>query len=378
MRGFKEALLSFTLALATLLTYYGVRQKLQTSERFHNVEEPIASNGESEDPRLSLSWGIDQVHARAAGTRALIGSKEVIVAVIDTGCDVHHPDLRNSIWRNPGEDGLDKDGAPKAENGIDDDDNGFVDDLYGWNFVDSSSDVSDDHGHGTHIAGIVGSTSGASAQVSLMILKYYGSESGGLENLRNTIAAVRYAVQMGAAIINYSGGGVLRSAEEEEVLRWAAAQGVLVIAAAGNEGMNSDFFHFYPADYDLPNILSVGAIDRSERILKMSNFGVNTVDLMAPGRNIYSTLPGGLHGYMSGTSQATAFATGVAALLLAHDERLRQPSALIEHLINHASPRPALKRTTRSGGLLDAQRALDASQLELAALGGRRAPAKAN
>ena len=378
MRGFKEVLLSFTLALATLFTYHSVRQKLQTTERFHNVEEPIASSGESEDPQLSRNWGIDQVHARAAGKRALIGSKDVIVAVIDTGCDVHHPDLRNRIWHNPGEDGLDQEGAPKSENGLDDDGNGFADDLYGWNFVDSSNDVSDDHGHGTHISGIVGSTASASSHVSLMILKYYGSESGGLENLRNTIAAVKYAVKMGATIINYSGGGVMRSAEEEDVLRWAASKGVLVIAAAGNEGLNSDFFHFYPADYDLPNILSVGAIDRSERILKMSNFGVSTVDVMAPGRNIYSTLPGGLHGYMSGTSQATAFATGVAALLIAHDERLREPAALIEHLIHHVSPRQALKDTTKSGGVLDAERALDASELELAALVRRRTPAQAN
>ncbi len=377
MRNFKEGILAFTLALATLLTYYGFRHRLKAQERNPHVEEPTASHGESADPRLSLNWGIEEVHARAAWMRHR-GSKDVIVAVIDTGCDVHHPDLSASIWRNPGEDGLDKNGVPKSENGIDDDGNGFVDDLHGWDFVSSTADVADGHGHGTHIAGIVGGTSGVAPGVSLMILKYYDTESSGLENLRNTIAAVKYAVKMGADVINYSGGGVMRSREEEDVLRWAASQGVLIVAAAGNEGMNSDFYHFYPADYGLPNILSVGAIDRDGQLLKMSNYGVGTVDVMAPGRNIYSTLPNGQHGYMTGTSQATAFASGLAALLIANDPRMRNPALLIEHIVNHVSERTKLKYVSRSGGVINAQDALEASDIEVAAVGRRRAPAQAN
>jgi subtilisin family serine protease len=291
----------------------------------------------------------------------------VVVAIIDTGCDVHHPDLAENIWHNPGEIGLDDSGFPKQSNGIDDDDNGFVDDFHGWNFSANNGDVSDDHGHGTHIAGIIGAehAAGTSPHVSLMILKYFDSEASGPENLRHTIAAIRYAVKMGADIINYSGGGVVRSSEEEAALRWASAQGVLVVAAAGNEGVNSDFYHFYPADYDLPNILSVGAIDRNEQLMKISNYGIHTVALAAPGKNIYSTLPGGQHGFMSGTSQATAFATGVAALLIANDPQMRNPQALIQHLISSASRRPGLRGKLRSSGVLDAKLALERSNREL-------------
>lgn len=384
MQGFKEILLSFSIGFAALFTYVMLHHKMQTPERVQTVDEPTASAGESVDTNLALNWGIEQVHARAAWRRHS-GSKDVIVAVIDTGCDVHHPDLKDNIWRNPGENGLDDNGLPRANNGRDDDGNGFVDDAHGWDFVSQSGDVSDAHGHGTHIAGIIGakaldgsSAIGVAPHVSLMILKYYDTDASGADNLRNTINAIRYAVTMGADIINYSGGGVIRSQEEEETLRWASKKGVLVIAAAGNEGMNSDFFHFYPADYDLPNIISVGAIDRNEELLRMSNYGASTVDVVAPGKNIYSTLPQGQHGYMSGTSQATAFVTGVAALLLANDARMKDPSLLIEHLITHSSPRLALRGRVRANGIVDAERALSASDLEMAALGNRRMPAQAN
>jgi thermitase len=363
LKGFKEVFLSFILGLAAIFTFTLTRHK-DKAPPVH--EEPAAISGIPEDDHLSLTWGISEIHAPAAWKRQT-GSRNVIVAVIDTGCDVHHPDLSNNIWRNAGEGGLDRNGDPRSANGIDDDDNGFVDDFHGWNFSANNNDVSDEHGHGTHIAGIIGAehSGGISPHVSLMILKYFDAEATGAENLRHTIAAIRYAVKMGADIINYSGGGVVRSAEEESVIRWAAAQGVLVVAAAGNEGVNSDFFHFYPADYDLPNILSVGAIDRNEQLMKVSNYGIHTVALAAPGKNIYSTLPNGQYGYMSGTSQATAFATGVAALLIANDPAMRNPAALIQHLVSSASKRPSLRGKLRSSGVLDAKLALERSDLEL-------------
>ena len=122
----------------------------------------------------------------------------MVVAVIDTGCDVHHPELLHNIWQNPGESGIDENGMPKGNNGIDDDDNGFVDDVHGWNFAEHSNDLTDEHGHGTHIAGIIGaerldgvSSSGVAPDVSLMILKYYDTQNSGNDNLKNTIA--RYA-----------------------------------------------------------------------------------------------------------------------------------------------------------------------------------------
>jgi len=355
MKG--EILISFTLGLASLLLYNHGRQEPLTVPP--TEQEPTVITDEPDDPHLSLNWGLEQVHAPAAWKRQK-GSRDVIVAVIDTGCDVHHPDLHENIWRNPGEAGA------NSHNGIDDDGNGFVDDVYGWNFSANTGDVTDEHGHGTHIAGIIGATNGVAPHVSLMILKYFDPEASGLENLRNTIRAIHYAVKMGADIINYSGGGMIRSHEEEEALRWAAAQGVLIVAAAGNEGVNTDFSHFYPADYDLPNILSVAAVDRQEHLLKISNYGMQTVALAAPGKNIYSTLPNGQHGYMTGTSQATAFASGVAALLIANDPQMRNPRALIQHLIKYSSRRTALKGKLRSAGILDAKMALDGSDFRQA------------
>jgi len=358
MQGYKEIGFSFLVGITSLGTYSQIQTWMKSTERSPALPEPTVLQGRSEDPNLSLSWGLQAIRAQQAW-RIQQGSKDIIVAVIDTGCDVHHPDLKNNIWTNPGESGLDEDGNSKSSNGFDDDGNGFTDDFHGWNFVANSPDVTDDHGHGTHIAGIIGAgSSGVAPRVSLMVLKYYTEDTTGEENLRNTVDAIHYAVKMGAKIINYSGGGILRSEEELEALEFAAARGVLFVAAAGNEGLNSDFFHFYPADYDLPNIVSVAAVDRHSRLLGVSNFGKVTVDIAAPGRNIYSTLPNNEHGYMTGTSQATAFVTGLAALLMAENKIYKQPAHLINHLLHSGRRLTSLRGKIRSESLLNAESAL--------------------
>jgi subtilisin family serine protease len=131
---------------------------------------------------------------------------------------------------------------------------------------------------------------------------------------------------------------------------------VLVVAAAGNEGLNSDFFHFYPADYEFDNILSVGAVDRDGEPLALSNYGVRTVDLAAPGKNIYSTLPNGQYGFMTGTSQATAFVTAAAALVLT--QKPQAPQELIHTLLASGNEIPSWKGRSRSGSILNAQAAM--------------------
>lgn len=379
MRGLKEIFFSFIVGLSVfgLITYLARQDK--GASRKQNESIPAAINiAPPADPKASLNWGLQEIEAITAWQKER-GSKKVVVAIIDTGCDVHHPDLEQNIWRNPGENGLDENGHSKATNGIDDDGDGFVDDFQGWNFAGSSSDITDDVGHGTHIAGIIGGrTHGVSPDVSLMILKYYDPEQSGSQNLANTIKAIRYAVEKGANIINYSGGGLMKSPEEEAVIKWAGEQGVLVVAAAGNEGVNSDFFHFYPADYGLPNIVSVTGVDRNGFIMNTSNYGSGTVVLAAPGKNIYSTLPNGQYGYMSGTSQATAFATGVAALLMAHDARMLQPEVVISHMANHGRPKAALKDRVRSGSLLNAALALENADLQIAQVAPKRQPAEKN
>ena len=188
-----------------------------------------------------------------------------------------------------------------------------------------TGDITDRHGHGTHIAGIIGATkgngvgiSGVAPNVSMMILKYYDPKATGVNNLNNTVKAIHYAIQQGAHIINYSGGGLDPSPIERRSVKEAHKRGILFIAAAGNEKSNLDSKSksYYPADYPLDNIISVTAFNKSKNVLPTSNYGASSVDIAAPGNNILSTLPGGQYGHMTGTSQATAFVTGVAALIM--------------------------------------------------------------
>ncbi|MBX3033240.1 MAG: S8 family serine peptidase [Bdellovibrionaceae bacterium] len=303
-------------------------------------------------------WGQRQLGLPAAWKWHL-GSEEVVVAVIDTGMDSKHADLRDNLWTNPGETGLDAQGRDKATNGIDDDGNGFIDDVHGWNFAGGSADVSDQHGHGTHVAGLIaGQRLGVAPKVKIMVLKYYDAKLSDRDHLRHTVEAIRYAVRMKARIINYSGGGLKASSREEEAIREAASHDVLFVAAAGNERSNSDVLPFYPADYGLPNILSVTAIDPLKRVLASSNYGARSVDLAAPGENILSTLPGGAYGVMTGTSQATAFVSGAAALLLSQEPGLKRPADIIRRLVRSGDAEQALKGKTKHGVSLNVQRAL--------------------
>jgi subtilisin family serine protease len=267
------------------------------------------------DPALKQAWGVEKSNALKAWEISQ-GSDKIVVAVIDTGCDLNHEDLAGNYWVNSKE--------SKTPNGQDTDGNGFVDDYYGWNFAGNNNDLTDNHGHGTHIAGIIGAIAnngkgivGISPKVRIMCLKYYDPKTPS-DHLRNTVAAIHYAIKMGAHIINYSGGGLEPSPEERAAIELAEKKGILFVAAAGNERSNSDVHKYYPADYGLSNIISVTAINPSSQILASSNYGTETVDIAAPGQNILSTLPGSNYGFMTGTSQATAFVTGAAVLVMAH------------------------------------------------------------
>ncbi|MDX9731285.1 MAG: S8 family peptidase [Bdellovibrionales bacterium] len=267
---------------------------------------------------------------------------------------------------NSGETGLDKNGKDKATNGIDDDGNGFVDDVHDWNFVGNTGDLTDNHGHGTHISGIIGASGGnggvlgVAPKVSLMTLKYYDPKAPGANNLKNTIQSIHYAIKMGAKVINYSGGGMEYSAEEFAAIREAEKKGILFIAAAGNERSNTDdpAKHYYPADYELSNIISVTAVNEKEtKVLPSSNYGVRTVDLAAPGDQIYSTLPGNSFGKMTGTSQATAFTTGVAVLIMALRPEFNA-AEIKKYILRTGDEYPTLLSKTGTAKVLNAYKSL--------------------
>lgn len=251
-------------------------------------------------------------------------SPDVVVAVVDTGIDYTHVDLKDNVWTNPGEIGKDSLGRDKSSNGIDDDGNGYVDDVVGWDFVNDVPYPYDTHGHGTHIAGIISAEPPASTgvgvvgvcpSVTIMPLKYYDSSGIGYNNLTNTVRAIQYAVKNGAQIINYSGGGADPAPSERAAIEEAQRKGILFVAAAGNDGKNNDYIPYFPASYGLDNIISVASINQQSRLLPSSNYGAKSVHIAAPGYAIVSSLPGSKFGTMSGTSQATAFVTGAAALL---------------------------------------------------------------
>ncbi|MCB0350070.1 MAG: S8 family serine peptidase [Bdellovibrionales bacterium] len=290
------------------------------------------------------NWSTEQIDL-AAGWRITRGNKKIVVAVIDTGIDRIHPELKENLWSNPLE----------IENGIDDDGNGLIDDIHGWNFTSQNADITDNHGHGTHIAGIIKTLA---PDVSLMILKYYDPGTKSKDNLINTVKAIDYAVKMNANIINYSGGGKSRNSEEEAAIKRAEAKGIIFVAAAGNEKSNSDITGFYPAAYDLPNIISVTATDQEVQILKSSNYGQATVDIAAPGKDIYSTIPGGHHGKMTGTSQATAFVTGAAALVLSKYQSPPRYSDIINAILTTTDAQPQLLGKVRTQSQLNIYRSL--------------------
>jgi thermitase len=328
------------------------------------------------DKHMTEDWGKPKVDAEKAWAISK-GSKDIVVAVIDTGCDVHHEDLKSNIWINPGEMGLDSKGRDKATNGIDDDGNGYIDDVNGWNFVSNDNRLTDNHGHGTHIAGIIGAQAGngigiagVSPEVSLMCLKYFDPKVPGTDNLRNTVQAMRYAIKMGAQIINYSGGGTEPSAEEKAVVEEANKAGILFIAAAGNERSNSDRFKYYPADYGLSNIISVTAIDPNTSVLPSSNYGVETVDIAAPGQNILSTLPGNSYGFMTGTSQATAFVTGAAVLVKAQ-KNLFAMDEVKKYILDTGSVERTLVGKSKNYRLLNLYNALVMKDRDVLLTGGK-------
>ena len=279
-----------------------------------------------------------------------VGAPSVIVAVVDTGVDVVHPDLAPNVWTNPGE---------VAGNGVDDDANGFADDVRGWDFVEDDASPQDEEGHGTHVAGTVGArggdgigVAGTAWRTTLLPLRVLGPDGGSASDL---ISAYGYAAEAGARVVNLSLGGPDGLRAERDAI--ASHPEVLFVAAAGNEGANNDADPEYPCNYALANVVCVAASDQFDDLAEFSNFGVRTVDLAAPGVSIASDYPDSRVAFMDGTSMATPHVSGVAALLAA-----AAPAATVADLraalLDGADQKLSLAGTTVTGARLNAFGAL--------------------
>lgn len=260
------------------------------------------------------------------------GDKNIVIAVIDTGIDYKHPDLKENMWINEKE----LNGKP----GVDDDGNGYVDDIYGYDVSNNKADPMDDNKHGTHVAGIIGAShngfgvTGVMAHVSLMAVKF--TDATGRGDLERALKAINYAVKAGAKILSNSWGNRIYSKFLEDAIRDAGNKGIVFVAAAGNFGANNnDESPIYPASYKLDNVISVGAFSAQDYPSAFSCYGPKSVHVSAPGTNILSTVPNNGYAVLSGTSQATPFVSGIAGLALSVAPTL-SPLELKNKIINTA------------------------------------------
>ena len=319
------------------------------------------------DPHYSKLWGLHNTGQTGGRADADIDAPEawnitrgdgsVVVGVIDSGVDYNHPDLANAIWRNPNE---------TAGDGIDNDGNGYVDDIYGWNFVSNNNNPMDDNGHGTHVAGTIAATGNNGlgvagvANAKILPLKFLSASGSG--STSGAIAAINYATKLRQSgvnlqITNNSWGGGGYSSTLYDAIKAHGNAGIMFVAAAGNGGSDqigddNDRFPQYPASYDLANIVSVAATDHNDVLASFSNFGAASVDLAAPGVSILSTVPGG-YGYASGTSMAAPHVAGAAALAWSHS-----PNATVAQvrsaLFNSVDKISSLSGKMVTGGRLNA------------------------
>ena len=300
-------------------------------------------------------WGLNNtgINGGAAGADVdafgawdITRGEGVIVAVIDTGVDITHPDLQPNLWVNDGE---------IPGNGVDDDGNGYVDDVHGYDFVNRDPDPNDRDSHGTHVAGSVAARGddgygvpGLAYEAKIMSLKFLDGWNGGLSS--QAAEAITYAVNNGADVINASWGGPGSSSAIRNAIAYARSRGVVFVAAAGNERRNNDSYASYPANYSLDNVIAVAASDRRDRLANFSNYGTSRVHIAAPGVDIVSTVPGRTWDYQDGTSMASPYVAGAAALLKSVAPGLA-PSQVRQALMISADEVPSLTSFVASGRL---------------------------
>jgi subtilisin family serine protease len=331
-------------------------------------DPPVVKAPAPNDPLFNEQWSLLNTGQRSGkagadicATRAwtkTTGSDKVVVAVIDTGVDYRHTDLAGNIWTRPAN------LAPYTDKEL-----GTFDDLHGFDASDMDGDPLDDNGHGTHCAGIIGAegdnkegVSGVNWHVQIMPLKFL--DANGRGTLRDAIECINYVIArkrdgVNVRIISASWGSMMGSRSLEDAIRRAGEEGILFVAAAGNSSTNNDRLPHYPSNYDQPNVVSVAALDRNDRLARFSNYGARSVNIAAPGAEIMSTWPGNEYEEHSGTSMATPEVAGVAALILAANPNMTLKE-LRERLLSSVDKLPALEGKVSTGGRLNAARAVRA------------------
>lgn len=348
---------------ATVVTALKQNPAVEYAERNGIVKTFQVFPNDPEFPKLwglhntGQTGGVADADVDAPEAWATAKSSNVIVGVIDTGVDYTHEDLAANMWQNPGE---------VPGDGIDNDQNGFVDDVYGWDFANSDSDPMDDHGHGTHVSGTIGAVgnngigvAGVNWTATIAAIKFL--TAGGYGTWADAVSAVSYANLMGFKITSNSWGGGGFSQALYDAIAAGNSLGYLFVAAAGNSATDADVFPMYPAAYNLSNIISVAATDHNDALAYFSNYGLNSVDLGAPGVDTFSSVPkSGCalcdpsgYRYLSGTSMATPHVSGAAALIWAWNPAFNDSAVVKGSLLSMVDPLPALQGRTVSGGRLN-------------------------
>ena len=274
------------------------------------------SRKEINDPLAIDQWSLEQLAVKWFWDTQSNENSRVKVAIIDTGIDYNHEDLLVNIEINKNE---------IPDNQVDDDKNGYVDDVYGWNSSENTNDPFDMYTHGTHVSGIIGATStneigitGLNRNVGIIPIRFVGLNGGG--STESAIRAFDYAVIRGAKVINLSWGGANDSPILKEIINRCREKGILIVAAAGNESTDNDKVPTYPASFNLDNIISVAAINLRGELSSFSNWGKRAVHVAAPGESILSTIKGNKYGFSDGTSMATPHISAIATLLWSKNE----------------------------------------------------------
>ena len=326
----------------------------------------ISALGVPNDPLFDRQWACSRISCEKAWDINTGGDANAVAVVMDSGVDYLHQDLTENLWKNMGEDWIDP--ATPGFNGIDDDNNGFIDDYYGFNFVDGTGDVMDDYGHGTFVNGIIAAKGnngkgvcGMNWTAGLVNLKVLDSSGGGY--ISDAIRAIDYAVWLWTTkrvpvVVNMSWGVSQFSQALKDAMEDASSKAdILFVAAAGNSGSDVNATPIYPAGFRLPSVVSVAATDETGRLAWYSNYGAEGVDIAAPGSNIISTTPGNDYTFKSGTSFSAAYVTGLCLLVLNQEPAL--PGLMVKSIVlKTGTYEQELQDLTATGAVIDAFRAL--------------------